>query len=453
MARKSKGEININKKHGGKEFNNSFHFVGKVKPVQKKDEATDSWYEVEIFDTNLTKSKKDRRVTQFIVETANRNDLKVEVAGMEQDIAFIYSSTHKNTERIPFAQRHDKSVYPDDTYHLIDTDWDKAEKFGKIVEKDMWVDVKGHYEFSSFQNEEGNEITVVKRIIDQLSPLKNGTITVTGLVEGDTFRAYDSEIDGKYLGMGKANKEGIATLRVGWLNPEGGEMYLTKLEGELEGKRVKLEYTDGVVEINERITVSNNTTSSVRVPKTDGAGYQYIDYVRDFKDEAFVEINTYEMQLGIKSTYQDEKTNHTKVNGVFLSYGKEASVINDVELTVFHKEASEGKQSLATAFSRLAPNSFLVVEGIDHNRMETMVIEVLAGEDDPFADVEEKAVEYQTVSAGTNKGLEITKYIQGSYIKEMLTDEEIYKPDPQSEADPFNSNNAPQEFELDALPF
>ena len=35
MAKKNKGEIKINKKHEGKEFSNSFHFVGKVKPVQK----------------------------------------------------------------------------------------------------------------------------------------------------------------------------------------------------------------------------------------------------------------------------------------------------------------------------------------------------------------------------------------------------------------------------------
>jgi hypothetical protein len=450
MARKSKGEITINKKHGGKEFNNSFHFVGKVKPVQKKDEATDSWYEVEIFDTNLTKSKKERRVTQFIVETANRNDLKVESAGMEQDIAFIYSSTHKRTERIPFAQRHDKSVYPDETYHLIDTDWDKAEKFGKMVEKDMWVDVKGHYEFSTFESD-GEEITVVKRIIDQLMPLKNGTITIKGLIEGDTFRAYDSEKEGKYLGMGKANKEGIATLRVGWLNPEGGTLYLVKLEGDTEGQRVKIDYTDETVEVNDRITVANNTTSSIRLPKVGSTGYEYVDYIRDFKSEEFNEINSFEMQLGIKSTYQDENTLNTKVNGVFLSYGKESSQINDVTLNVIHKEASEGKQSLATAFSRLESNSFLVVEGIDHNRMETMLIEVQAGEDDPFADVDEKKVEYQTVSAGTNKGLEITQYIQGSYIKDFLTDDEMYKP--KDDSDPFASNNTPQEFSVDDLPF
>lgn len=35
MAKK-KDEIKINKKHGGKEFTNSFRFVGLVKPVRKK---------------------------------------------------------------------------------------------------------------------------------------------------------------------------------------------------------------------------------------------------------------------------------------------------------------------------------------------------------------------------------------------------------------------------------
>lgn len=450
MAKKSKGEIKLNKNHQGKEFSNSFHIVGLVKPVRKKDNETDNWFDVEIYDTNKTKSNKDRRVTQFIVETANRNELKVEVAGMEQDFAYIYSSVDRKSVRVPFSTRKDKSTYPNDTYHLIDTDWDKAEKIGEMVTEGMWADVKGKYEFSKFTNDEGKEITSIKRIIEQVTPLKNGEITITGLKEGDVFRAFDSEVEGTYLGMGKADKEGVAKVRVGWLNPEGGTLYITKMENDVEGKRVKLDYTDGTV-TTDRITVSNNVDSSVRVDKQDGSGYEYITYVRNFRSEDFVEINKFEMQLGIRSTYQDSETLDTKINGVFLSYGKERSTPNDVDLTVYHKETEEGKDSLATAFSRLLPNSFLVVEGVDNNRAETALVEVQEKEDDnPFLDVAEKTIEYVQVSAGTKKGLEVLRYVQGTYIKELLTDEEITSV---SEIDPFASNTSTTTVTEDQLPF
>lgn len=433
-----KGEIKLNKKHQGKEFSNKFHFVGLVKPVQKKDDVTDSWFDVEIFDTNITKSKKPRRVTQFIVETANRNDLRVEIAGMEQDKIWAYSSKHRRTQELPFSLRHDKSVLEDETFKVIESDWDKAERIGNIVEVGMWVDVKGHYEFNTFNDDDGKEITITKRIIDMVSPLKNGQVIITGLDEGDTFQAFDSEVDGKYLGMGKADKEGIATIRVGWLNPTGGELFITKIEADgTEGKRTKLEYTDGSVKVGERITVINNTaTSSIRVDKESGGGYEYVDYIRDFKDPEFFEINKFEMQLGIRSTYQHEETLHTKVNGVYLGYGKEKSVPYHIELDVYHvKPEEEGKASLATAFSRLANNSFLVVEGIDNNRAETVMVEVEETDsDNPFADVSEKTIEYVEMSAGTKKGLEILRYIQGTYVKELLTDDEIYV---SKEADPF----------------
>ncbi|MER3123551.1 hypothetical protein [Bacillus altitudinis] len=87
MAKK-KSDIKINKNHEGKEFSNFFRFVGKVKPVMKKDDATDSWIEAAISELTQTITGKDRKVVQFIVETANRNELKVELAGMEQ--GYVY---------------------------------------------------------------------------------------------------------------------------------------------------------------------------------------------------------------------------------------------------------------------------------------------------------------------------------------------------------------------------
>lgn len=456
---KSKSDIKLNKKHGGKEFVNSFHIVGLVKPVRKKDEDSESWYDVEIFDTNKTQTGKDRRVLQFIVETAFKNELKVELAGMEKEVVYLYSSTEKKSAPIAWNDRFDKSKYPNETYHLIDSEWDKTEKLSKVIKPDMWVDVKGHYEFSTFTTEEGKVFKSVKRIIDQVTPLKNGEVIITGLTKGDTFRAYDKEVDGTYLGMGKANDEGIASVKVGWLNPEGGELYITKVVNEENTTFTKLTYTNGESSPNERITIKNGTDSSVRVPKEEGVGFQYIPYVRNFKSEEFKEINSFEMQLGIKSTYQDETTLNTKINGVFLGYGKTKSVPYDVELDVYYKEAEEGKTPFATAFGRLNKYDFLVVEGIDNNRAETALIEVVESDDNPFADVSEKAVEYETVTTGTKKGLEVLRYVQGTYLKETLTEDEFTLETPSySNNDPFaNTVNAakvtPVEISEDMLPF
>lgn len=447
--KKNKGEIKLNKNHGGKEFSNSYHFVGLVKPVRKKDQESDNWFDVEIFDTNKTQTGKDRRVLQFNIETAFKNELKVELAGMEMPQANVYSSTHKKNYKIAWEDRFDKTKYPDDTYHLIDPDWDKAEKFSKTIQKDMWVEVKGHYEFSSFINDEGNEISIVKRIIDQVFPLKNGEVIIKGLKENDVYKAYDSAEGGNYLGMGKADKEGVATLRVGWLNPEGGKLYICKVENDTEGKRIEQNYNDSILE-GERITVKNNVDSQIRLPKADGTGFEYVTYVRDFKDENFKEINSFEMQVGIKSTYQDEETLNTKINGVYLDYGKERSTPRDVELIVYYKEAEEGKTPLATAFSRLNRLDFLVAEGIDNNRAEFARVEVKETEDDnPFEDVGEKVTDYEQVSSGTKKGLEVLRYIAGTYKRELLLEEEITVPSNDTNGDPF----ANVEISDDDLPF
>lgn len=440
MAKKTKGEIKLNKNHGGKEFSNNFHIVGLVKPVQKKDAETDSWYNVELFDTTTTKTGKARRVFQAVIETAFKNDLKVELSGMEKDTVYLYSSTERKSTPIAWADRHDKSKYPNETYHLIETEWDKAERVGGQIKVGMWVEVKGKYEFSEFTNEEGNTFNSVKRVIDSIQPLKNGIVEIKGLKEGDTFKAYDAETEGNYLGMGKANKEGIATVRVGWLNSEGGKLFICKVENDVEGKRIAVDYTEGEV-TTDRITVKNNVNSSIRVPK-EGGKYGYVDYVRDFKHEDFKEINAFEMQLGIKSTYQDDTTLDTKINGVYLTYGKQASTTHNVELTVYYKEAEEGKQPFATAFGRLNRGDFLVVEGIDNNRAEYALVEVQEKEEDnPFADVSEKVTEFERVSTGTKKGLEVLRYVAGTYSKGLLSDEDLEGKTIVND-DPFGGNSS-----------
>ncbi|RJS57522.1 hypothetical protein CJ481_17515 [Bacillus subtilis] len=446
MAYKKKDDIKINKKHGGKEFTNNFRFVGLVKPVRKKDPETDSWYDAEIFETTVTQTKKNRRVLQFNIETAPYNELKVELSGMERDLVYAYSSVHKKTVPLPWADRNDKTKLPDETYHVITPEWDVTEQLAKIVKPGMWVEVQGQYEFDSFENNNGEEIKLVKRIIKRVYPLKNGEVEIKGVKDGDQFKVYDSEEDGIWLGSGKA-KEGVAKVKVGWLNPDGGDLFITKITDDGEGKRFKVSYTDDVVE-TDKIKVSNNIQSEVRVVEADGK-YNYVSYVRDFASEDFKEHNKFEMQLGIKSTYQDEETKDTKVNGVYLDHGKEKSVPKDVELIVYYKEPEEGKKPFADAFVGLKRGDFLVVEGIDNNRAQFTQVQVAESEEEnPFEDVGEKVASFETVSTGTRKGLEVLRYIGGTWKSEFLSEEEISNEKKPNE-DPF----AEVTVDDDDLPF
>ncbi|KIL12166.1 hypothetical protein B4127_1497 [Bacillus pumilus] len=444
MAKK-KSDIKINKNHEGKEFNNFFRFVGKVKPVMKKDDATDSWVEAAISELTQTKTGKDRKVVQFIVETAHRNELKVELAGMEQAFVYPYSSKHKKSFKLEWEHRFDKTKFPDESYKVISTDWDLCDELATFIKPDMWVDVRGVYEFSSFENNEGETINVVKRIIKQVYPLKNGLVEINNVNSGEEYRIYDSEEKGRVLGYGKAKEETVK-INVGWLSPEGGNIFITKLSNGEEGKRVKVAYNENTSE-TDRIKVVNNVESTIRINKEDGS-YEYIPYIRDFKSENFIEINEFEMQMGIKSVYQEEGSKDTKVNAAFLGYGKERSQVYDVELTVYHKEPEEGKRSIAEAFANLNRLDFLVVHGIDNNRAEFATVEVEEQEEDnPFADVDEKVKSYEQVSTGTKKGLEILNVFTGTYAKNLLTEEEITGESEQQ--DPFSNVSVSD----DELPF
>src|SRR5699024_4660005 len=152
------------------------------------------------------------------------------------------SMTDRKSHRVSWDERFDKEKYPNDTYFLIDTDWDKIVDIGQKLESGIWVDVKGKYEFDTFTTDDGKEIKLVKRIIERLSPLKNGEVSITGVKSGDVFRVFDKKENGNFLGQGKAGTEGVADIRVGWLSTEGGKLYVCKMDGETEGARMEVEY-------------------------------------------------------------------------------------------------------------------------------------------------------------------------------------------------------------------
>jgi len=366
--------VKINKKHGGKEFRSFFHFVGKVKHVRKRDEGSNSWVDVPFVEEGISeKNMKPYKKLQLIVETAPTNELKVELFGMEQDYVYPFSSKHQQVAKVGWSDRYNKEKYPDETYHLISKpDWDKIDEYAKVLEKDVWVEVKGHYEPQEFTSEDGKQSLFVRRVINELKIVHDGQ------------------------------------------------------------------------EIKQ--------------------GRDKITYVTDFANPEFTEVNYFSMQVGIRSTYQDENTGDTKVNGVYLMYGKDRSEPVDVELMVYQKETPKGKRSLADAFATLEYGDFIEVFGRDNNRaeFEYRPVEVIV-EDDPFADIDEsqKQIRYERVALGTKKGLEITGVVAGTLIRNFLTEEEMTKsaqvttesPFEQNNEDPFAQYSKPLDVNDDDLPF
>lgn len=356
-------KIKVNKKHAGKEFKSSFRFIGQVGQVSKKDKDTGSWEKQPIYFQKATQTGKQRRVLQFEIETALSNRLRLELAGMEQQFAYPYSSKHKKSEKVAWADRNDKTKFPDDTYHAIEVDWDKAERLGKTIKEGDWVEVRGQYQFDTFSPEDGEEKVFLKRVISSVRPIQNGVI----------------------------------------VNDDG-------------------------------------TTQTV---KHNGKEF---DYVTDFNDPAFREVNYFSMQVGIRSTYQEE-SGDTKVNGVFLDYGKERSEPKDVELIVYQKEAAEGKKSMADAFASLNTYDFIEVTGQDNNRATFSYVDVVEElpSDDPFSDVDEteKVTRKERVTNGDKRGLEIISYVQGSLMRELLTEEEFKKTAELTSENPFETSEDP----------
>lgn len=335
--------IKINKKHGGKEFKTSFHFVGKVKPFRKFENGAPT--PQPLFIEDETRTGKPQRRIQFVLETAKDNELKLENRAYIMDRAYAYNREENSTVSVKWEDRFDKEKLPNESYHLIDTDWDKLEKMAEVLQEGAFVEVRGEYEFDIFTNREGQEIKLTKRMVNSVFPVE-------------------------------------------------------------EGQEIKHD---------RKVLVEN--------------------YVTDFESEDFQEVNHNAIQLGINTVFQEEGEKDVKVNGYVLSYGKERSKPSYPELKVPYIAPPEGKVSLADAFLQLNKFDFVEAIGKDYNTVTYADVEV--GDDeknsfDPFAQVDEseKLAETKRVVSGTRKGIEITSIVNGSYVAEMLTEEEVAPPKP-----------------------
>ncbi|WP_405169370.1 hypothetical protein [Paenibacillus sp. FSL H3-0286] len=351
-------KIKKNNNHGGKEFASSFHFIGKVKQIKEKDKNTDSWEDVPFFKFEDEGKKK---VIHFIIETALSNELKVKLTGKEKPFAYPYSRKHKNSTKVAWAERFAKEKYPDDSYHLIDPEWDRIDKIKEIVQTDAWVEVKGKYTPYEFTTEDGQTIKGVSRTISFVNPILDGKVIIDG-------KAQDIKVDNKV-----------------------------------------------------------------------------VNYVCDFKSPDFIEVNKYSMQVGINTTYQDSESGNTTIKGVVLTNGIERSEPKDVELIVYQTEATEGKKSLADAFSSLNTYDFIEVTGQDNNRATFAYVDVeeVILSSDPFADVDDtqRVIRQERVTNGDKKGLEVTGYVANSLMRELLTEEEFKKSVAATNNSPFDTTD------------
>ncbi|WP_405101656.1 hypothetical protein [Oceanobacillus sp. FSL H7-0719] len=330
--------VKINKKHGGKEFKSSFHFVGKVKPFRRYENGMQ--VPQPFFDETPTRTGKPQRRVQFVLETAKNNELKIEGRAYVQKLAYAYNREEGETVSVNWDDRFDKDKLPNEGYHFIDTDWDRLEKISELLEEGAFIEVRGEYEFDSFTNREGQEIKLVKRMISSAFPVE-------------------------------------------------------------EGQEIK----------RNRKTVVEN-------------------YVTDFESEDFEEVNHSSIQLGINTVFQEEGEKDVKINGYVLTYGKERSKPSYPELLVPYVEPPAGKVSLSDAFLQLSKFDFVEVIGKDFNTVTYADVEVTNEDDssfDPFAQVDgaEKVVETKRAVSGTRKGIEILSIVDGSYVSEMLTEEEV----------------------------
>lgn len=164
--------MKINKNHQGKEFKSYFRFIGQVK--QSITGTSENFIVQPLFQTTLTKTNKPRRVLRFDVLTNKFNNIAVQLAGMEKEFVYLYSSTDKKSEKIKWADRLDKSKYPNESYHYIQSEWDLSQSIANDLNENDWVEVKGKYEFGTFTNEEGKEYPVIKRIITSVEQIEDG---------------------------------------------------------------------------------------------------------------------------------------------------------------------------------------------------------------------------------------------------------------------------------------
>lgn len=100
---------------------------------------------------------------------------------------------------------------------------------------------------------------------------------------------------------------------------------------------------------------------------------------------------------------------------------------------------------MADAFASLDTYDFIEVTGQDNNRATFSYVDVVEElpSDDPFADVDEseKVTRKERVTNGDKKGLEIISYVQGSLMRELLTEEEYKKTAELTSQNPFESSS------------
>jgi len=151
--------------------------------------------------TGDTQKGDSYKALSFFVETSPNNAVKVELFGMEREFVYFYSSKHKDTKKVKWADR-DKAIKE---YKLIGTkmgieldeddkvknemmvEWDAIDYMAKHLKEGMSVYVSGDLNFSTYENDQGETKNQVQNSI------RNITLTKEPIdFEADDFKEMAS---------------------------------------------------------------------------------------------------------------------------------------------------------------------------------------------------------------------------------------------------------------------
>lgn len=109
------------------------------------------------------------RSLRFMVKTSEKNQIPVEMFGMVQEFAYMYSKKEKKTEKIKWSERNTKKK---EGYELIKPDYDACEEIHTTFKDGDAICVIGVIDFSTYTNEKTGKTTNQKKfIIKQAYPI------------------------------------------------------------------------------------------------------------------------------------------------------------------------------------------------------------------------------------------------------------------------------------------
>lgn len=107
------------------------------------------------FKEDKTKTNKNYRALKFSVKNALNNVVTVEIFGTEQDKAYFYNATLKDTISVAWSRRHD---FEQEGYKIIKPAYDLAEEVINNFKDGDSIVVNGNIQFSEYVSKDGRKV-------------------------------------------------------------------------------------------------------------------------------------------------------------------------------------------------------------------------------------------------------------------------------------------------------